>query len=86
MIGGCEVCDRWNVPISHVTTGFGVDVFVCYMCRGETDSDPYCELELVTEMTNLASLPNPFMPAPQIKTELPVNVLKPAKPSRKPRK
>lgn len=45
MIGTCECCDRQNVPVSHIDTVFGIEAFACYLCLGETDLDPYGELQ-----------------------------------------
>lgn len=48
MIGACDCCDRQEVPLSHLNMDGigGCESFVCYICQGETDPDPYCEVEM----------------------------------------
>jgi len=48
MIGSCDICDRQNVPVSHFQAGEGgapCDTSACFICQGDTDPDPYCEIE-----------------------------------------
>lgn len=47
MIGACDCCSRQEVPLSHfnVDGEGGPEAFVCYLCQGENDPDPYGELE-----------------------------------------
>lgn len=45
MIGSCDICDRQNVPVGHShATSAHPEASVCFLCRGETDPDPYGEL------------------------------------------
>lgn len=44
MIGSCDNCDRQNVPVSSGQF-CGCDTTQCFICQGETDPDPYGELE-----------------------------------------
>lgn len=48
MIGSCDCCDRQNVPISNFRadqTSAQCETAACYLCQGDTDPDPYGELE-----------------------------------------
>ena len=45
-IGNCENCDRKNVPVRHIELTYCGDTTQCYLCTGDTDPDPYGELEL----------------------------------------
>jgi len=46
MIGSCDICCRQNVPLSHFEATFAdPETSVCFLCQGETDPDPYGELE-----------------------------------------
>ena len=55
MIGACDNCSRDNVPVSH---GFfcGMETTQCYLCQGEDDPDPYCELDELTEQQHAKRL------------------------------
>lgn len=44
MIGSCENCDRQNVPVSHGQIS-GMETTQCFICQGETDPDPYNEMD-----------------------------------------
>lgn len=45
MIGSCDCCDRQHVPVSRFNaTGAYPEGVACFICRGETDLDPYGEL------------------------------------------
>ncbi len=45
MIGACDICDRQNVPVSHLNaTSAHPETSACFLCQGQTDPDPYCEL------------------------------------------
>ncbi len=48
MTGTCDCCERENVPLGHgyVT---GIETYYCYLCAGESDPDPYGELEDVPQ-------------------------------------
>lgn len=43
-IGSCDCCDRQNVPLSHFVDDYS-DEWVCFICQGEDEVDPYGELE-----------------------------------------
>lgn len=43
-IGACDNCDRQNVPVSSGQF-CGCDTTQCFVCQGDTDPDPYGELE-----------------------------------------
>lgn len=46
MIGSCDCCDRQDVPVSHFSaTAAYPEGCACFICQGETDPDPYGELE-----------------------------------------
>lgn len=47
LIGDCDCCNRQDVPRGHFNAGGrgGVETFACYICQGDTDPDPYGELE-----------------------------------------
>jgi hypothetical protein len=46
MIGCCDCCDRQNVPVSHFNaTAAYPEGVACFICQGDTDPDPYGELE-----------------------------------------
>jgi hypothetical protein len=45
MIGTCDNCSRENVPVSHLTDTYCGDTTQCYLCQGDTDPDPYGEIE-----------------------------------------
>lgn len=48
MIGNCDCCDRENIPVSHFKPTFAYPEGVaCYLCQGDTDPDPYGELEMI---------------------------------------
>jgi hypothetical protein len=45
-IGNCEVCDRKNVPVLFLAArGAHPEVTSCFICRGDTDPDPYGEMQ-----------------------------------------
>jgi hypothetical protein len=44
MIGNCDACDRKNVPVSNCNSSSG-ETTQCFLCQGDTDPDPYCEVE-----------------------------------------
>jgi len=48
MIGECDNCHRRNVPVHSSSSAFG-DTTQCYLCRGDTDPDPYGEMKEMTE-------------------------------------
>jgi hypothetical protein len=48
-IGNCDCCDRRNVPVSHLTETYCGDVTACFLCQGDTDPDPYGEVEIDCE-------------------------------------
>jgi hypothetical protein len=58
MIGTCEICDRQNVPVSHIDTVFGIEAFACYLCLCEDDPDPYGELQPVDDIDSAFDIPN----------------------------
>lgn len=45
MIGACDNCDRRNVPVSSGQF-CGCDTTQCFICQGETDPDPYGEIDI----------------------------------------
>lgn len=49
MIGTCDNCDRHNVPVRHFSVdyecGIGSDTTQCFLCTGDTDPDPYGEMD-----------------------------------------
>jgi hypothetical protein len=44
-IGTCDNCDRHNVPVRHMTGTYLGDTTQCFLCTGDTDPDPYGELD-----------------------------------------
>lgn len=44
MIGSCDCCERTNVPISRGEVT-GIETYACFICQGDTDPDPYGEME-----------------------------------------
>jgi len=46
-IGNCDCCDRIDVPGSVVDCPG--EPFACFICQGDSDPDPYCELEEAEE-------------------------------------
>ena len=44
MIGSCDNCDQQNVPVFSGQF-CGCDTTQCFICQGDTDPDPYGELE-----------------------------------------
>jgi hypothetical protein len=61
MIGACDCCDRQSVPLGHFNVDGigGCETFACYLCQGEADPDPYCEIELgVKKMSAIERLEN----------------------------
>lgn len=51
MIGNCDNCDRINVPVSNGQF-CGCDTTQCFICQGETDPDPYGEMDEASALTN----------------------------------
>lgn len=48
MIGNCDCCDRTNVPLSLVNaTSLHPEAVACFICQGDSDPDPYGELETI---------------------------------------
>ncbi len=47
-IGTCDNCDRRDVPVSHLEGTYCGDTTQCFLCQGDTDPDPYCELDELT--------------------------------------
>jgi hypothetical protein len=45
MIGTCYNCSRENVPVSHLEDTYCGDMTQCFLCHGDSDPDPYCELD-----------------------------------------
>lgn len=48
MIGNCDCCDRKNVPVNFSAwdrNNTGIDTTACYLCCGDSEIDPYGELE-----------------------------------------
>ena len=47
-IGSCDCCNRQNVPVSFSAwdqNNVGCDTTACYLCCGDTDPDPYGEMD-----------------------------------------
>ncbi len=44
-IGTCNNCDRHHVPVSHLESTYCGDTTQCFLCQGDGDPDPYCEME-----------------------------------------
>jgi hypothetical protein len=44
-IGNCDCCNRREVPVDFGCDVHGNDVTACYLCKGETDPDPFGEAE-----------------------------------------
>lgn len=54
MIGSCDCCDRQHVPVSKFNaTGAYPEGNACFICRGDTDPDPYGELEAQGILTDI---------------------------------
>lgn len=48
MIGNCDCCERQNVALSFsraCQNNVGIDTYACYLCQGNTDPDPFGELD-----------------------------------------
>jgi len=48
MIGACDCCDRQNVPVAKFRadqTSAQCETTACFLCQGDSDPDPYGELE-----------------------------------------
>jgi hypothetical protein len=48
MIGNCDCCDRQNVPVRHFDAGATnaqCETTACFICQGETEIDPYGEMD-----------------------------------------
>jgi hypothetical protein len=43
MIGDCDCCDRTNVSGSVVNAPG--EPFACFICQGDPEPDPFCELD-----------------------------------------
>ena len=53
-IGNCDNCDRRHVPVIHFTDTYCGDTTQCFLCQGDTDPDPFGEMD--------DYLPAPAMP------------------------
>lgn len=53
-IGSCDCCDRTNVPISRGEVT-GIETYACFICQGDTDPDPYGEMEAVGDREGVAT-------------------------------
>jgi hypothetical protein len=51
MIGNCDCCDRRDVPGTVVDCPG--EPFACHLCQGDTDPDPYGEIEDATNSVNV---------------------------------
>ena len=47
MIGNCDCCDRKGVPVSNLWAP--CDTTACVICQGDTDPDPYGEIDAEVE-------------------------------------
>lgn len=47
-LGNCDNCDRQNVPVSSGQF-CGCDTTQCFICQGDSDPDPYGEIEITCE-------------------------------------
>jgi hypothetical protein len=46
MIGNCDCCDRMTVPVNHFNaTAAYPEGVACFICQGDSDPDPYGEME-----------------------------------------
>lgn len=48
-IGTCDNCGKQSVPVKHFgvdyEAGIGCDTTQCFICQGDSDPDPYGEIE-----------------------------------------